>query len=99
MNKSIQIKQILAKIEIPKIIPYLEANPQSKTLKKIVGYSQRAWESEDPAEVFRLAVGAAYNLEAICDPNKAGYVKNESEKKYWLAISGELFAATVGKKE
>jgi hypothetical protein len=41
----------------------------------------------------------AYHLDTICDPNKAGYVKNEKEKKYWLAISGELFAATVGKKE
>jgi hypothetical protein len=42
MNKSTQIKQILAKIEIPKIIPYLEAHPQSKTLKQIIRYSQRA---------------------------------------------------------
>ena len=99
MDKSTQIKQILAKIEIPKIIPYLETNPQSKTLKQIIRYSQRAWESGDPAEVFRLAVRVAYNLDTICDPNKAGYVKNKNEKKYWLAISGELFATTVGKKE
>ena len=98
MNKATQIKQILAKIEIPKIIPYLETNPQSKTLKRIIRYSQRAWESEDPAEVFRLAMRVAYNLDTICDPTKANYVKSEKEKQYWLAISGELFGATVGRK-
>ena len=98
MNKATQIKQILAKIEIPKIIPYLETNPRSKTLKQVIRYSQRAWESEDQAEVFKLTVRVAYYIDGICDPNKVGYVKSEEEKKYWLEISGELFEATVGKK-
>ena len=98
MNKSAQIKPILAKINIPKLIPYLQAHPQSKTLKRIIRYSQRAWDSEDQEEVFKLAVNVAYCLDTICDPNKANYVKNDKEKKYWLAISGELFEATVGKK-
>jgi hypothetical protein len=97
-TKSSQIKPILAKIKLEKIIKYLTANPHSKTLKRIIRYSQRAWESEDPQETFKLAVNVAYCLDTICDPTKATYVKNDKEKKYWLAISGELFEATVGKK-
>jgi len=97
-NKIAQIKQTLTKIKLEKIIKYLAANPQSKTLKRIIRYSQRAWESEDQAEVFKLTVRVAYYIDGICDPNKVGYVKSEEEKKYWLEISGELFEATVGKK-
>ena len=97
-DKIAQIKKILSKIKLEKIIKYLAANPQSKTLKRIIRYSQRAWESEDQAETFKLTARVAYHLDTICDPNKAGYVKSEEEKKYWLAISGELFEETVGKK-
>lgn len=99
MNQSAQIKPILAKIKLEKIIKYLTANPQSKTLKQIVRYSQRAWESEDQKEVFKLAVRVAYYLDVICDPSKAGYVKNEKEKKYWLEISQKLFENTLGAKQ
>ena len=99
MNKSTQIKQILAKIKMAKIIKHLSANPQSKTLKQIVRYSQKAWESEDQEEVSKLAVRVAYYLDVICDPNKAGYVKNENEKKYWLEISQKLFENTIGAKQ
>ena len=98
MNKSAQIKPILAKINIPQLIPYLQANPQSKTLKRIIRYSQRAWDSEDQEEVFKLAVNVAYCLDTICDPNKANYVKNEKQKQHLLKVSGELFEATIGKK-
>ena len=97
-TKSSQIKPILAKIKLEKIIKYLTANPQSKTLKRIIRYSQRAWTSEDQAEVFKLAVNVAYCLDTICDPTKANYVKNEKQKQHLLNISGELFEATVGKK-
>ncbi|RHZ36177.1 hypothetical protein [endosymbiont GvMRE of Glomus versiforme] len=97
MDKSSQIKQILTKIEMPKIIACLETNPQSKTLKQIIRCSQRAWESKDPEEVFRLAVRVAYALDTIV--NKADYVKNDKNKKYCLEISQELFKETVGQKK
>jgi hypothetical protein len=39
----------------------------------------------------------AYDLDLIV--NKTGYVKNEEEKKYWLAISEELFNIGVKKEK
>jgi hypothetical protein len=46
-----------------------------------------------------LSVRLAYDLDNICDPNKAGYVKDEAEKKHWLEISEELFMNTKGPKK
>ena len=94
-NKSTQIKQAVAKIDINKIVAYSQEYPQSKTLRQIVNYSKRVQASNSEQEIFKLGVDLAYYLNTICDPNKAGYVKNEEEKKYWLEISRELFKNTV----
>jgi len=96
MDKSTQIKQTVAKIDLEKITNYPE-HPQSKTLRQIIRYSERILGSNKEEEIFRLAVHLAYGLEMIV--NKVGYVKNEIEKKYWLEISDELFKNTVGKKK
>jgi hypothetical protein len=98
-NKSTQIKQAVAKIDINKIVTYSQEYPQSKTLRQIVNYSKRVQASNSEQEVFKLGVDLAYYLNTICDPNKAGYVKNEEEKKYWLEISRELFKNTVEARE
>ena len=95
-NKSTQIKQAVAKIDINKIFAYSQEYPQSKTLRQIVNYSKRVQASNSEQEIFKLGVDLAYYLNTICDPNKAGYVKNEEEKKYWLEISRELYKNTVG---
>jgi len=99
MNKSQQIKQIAVKIDPAKIDSYLKEHPKSKTLKEIIRYNKRVLDNNDEKQVFKLAVKLAYNLDKICDPNKAGYVKNEEEKKYWLEISQELFENTIGVKD
>ena len=98
MNKSTQIKNTVAKIDTAKIAAYLEEHPKSKTLRQIVGYIKGVQQTNDEQEIFKMGVRTAYNLDTICDPNKAGYVKNEEEKKYWLEISEELFKNTVGVK-
>jgi hypothetical protein len=46
-----------------------------------------------------MGVKLAYNLDTICDPDKAGYVKDKTEKKYWLELSKELFENTIGVKD
>ena len=98
-NKSTQIKQTVAKIDIGKIATYSQEYPQSKTLKEIIKFSGKLLDSKEERWVFRLGVKLAYNLDTICDPDKAGYVKNEEEKKHWLEISEELFKNTIGEKK
>ena len=95
-SKTAQIKQAVAKIDLDKIANYPE-HPQSQTLRRIISYSKRIIDSNNEEEIFRLAVRIAYGLEMIV--NKVSYVKDEQEKKYWLAISDELFKNTIGKKE
>jgi len=80
-NKSTQIKQIISKIDINKIINYPEY-PQSRTLRRIIRYCQRIQTSNNDQEIFKLGVRIAYYLDVICDPNKANYVKDEKEKRY-----------------
>jgi hypothetical protein len=97
-NKSQQIKNIVAKIDLDKIASYPE-HPQSKTLRRIIRYSRRVLNNNDDEKVFKLAVHLAYDLDTICDSNKTGYVKDEEEKKYWLELSEELFKHTIGVKK
>ena len=99
MNKSTQIKQTVAKIDTDKIADYSQEYPKSKTLRQIVNYSKRIQESNNGQEIFKLGTDLAYYLDSICDPNKAGYVKDEEEKKHLLEISKELFKNTVGMKK
>jgi len=80
-NKNQQIKNIVAKIDIEKITNYLQEHSSSKTLKEIIRYSKKTLESNDEKTVFKLGVKIAYNLDTICDPDKADYVKKEAEKK------------------
>jgi len=98
-TKTQLIKNTVAKIDIDKINFCLKQNPNSKTLKQIVSYQKRVRESNNDQEVFKLAVSLAYYLDIICDPNKAGYVKSEEEKKVLLKVSKELFKNTIGVKE
>jgi hypothetical protein len=82
MNDKTQlIKQIVSKIDLDKIASYPQ-HPESKTLRQIIRYSERIQSSNNEEEIFKLAVRTAYNLDTICDPDKAGYVKDETEKKY-----------------
>jgi len=71
----------VTKTDLNKIANYPE-HPQSKTLRRIIRYAQRIINSNNDQEIFRLGTDLAYYLNAICDPNKAGYVKDEKEKKY-----------------
>jgi len=98
-NKKTQIKNIVAKIDIEKINSYLHEHSTSTSLKEIIKYSKRTLESNDEKVVLKLGVALAFDLDTICDPNKAGYVKDKAEKKHWLEISRELFENTVGVKE
>ena len=98
-NKSQLIKKSIAKIDISKIANYQQEYPQSKTLRQIIRYSKRIWDSNNEEEIFKLSVELAYLLDVICDPDKGGYVKEEKEKKYLLKISNELFRNTIGAKE
>lgn len=98
-NKTQIIKQTLSQIDINKIINYRQEYPKSKTLRQVINCFRRVQSSIDNQEVFKLGTRIAYYLDVICDPDKANYVKNEKEKKYWLEISRELFENTVGIKE
>jgi len=98
-SKIAQIKNTVEKIDIGKIAVYLQEHSSSKTLKEIIRYSKKILESNDEKTVFKLGVKIAYNLDTICDLDKAGYVKNEAEKKDWLELSEELFKHTIGKKK
>lgn len=98
-HKSQQIKNIVAKIDISKIANYQQEYPKSSTLKEIIRYGRIVQEASDEKVIFKMGVRLAYNLDTICDSNKAGYVKNEEEKKYWLEVSEELFRNTIGKKK
>jgi len=82
MNKSQLIKNTVAEIDISKITNYQQEYPQSRTLRKIVNYSQRIQSSDNEQEIFKLGVDLAYFLDSICDPNKVGCVKDEKEKKH-----------------
>lgn len=97
MNKTQQIKNIVAKIDIKKINGYLQEYPGSKTLKEIIKYSKRALDSKEDEKVFKLGTDLAYELDILV--NKTSYVKKEEEKKFWLEISRELFENTIGVKE
>ena len=98
MNKTVQIKNIVAKIDLDKIANYLQEYPKSHSLKEIIRYSKRVLGSnEEEEKVFKLAVDTAYNLDTIV--NKTDYVKDEAEKKYYLEIAKELFENTIGYKE
>lgn len=81
-NKTQQIRNAVVKIDISKIANYQQEYPNSKTLKEIIRYSRITQEASDEKVVFRMGVKLAYNLDTICDPNKASYVKNEEEKKH-----------------
>jgi len=98
-TKTQLIKNAVAKIDIDKINFCLKQSPNSKTLKQIISYQKRVRESNNDQEIFKLAVSLAYYLDTICDPDKANYVKDETEKKYWLEISKELFENTIGVKD
>jgi hypothetical protein len=97
-NKSQLIKQAMAKLDSAKIDSYLQEYPKSKTLRQIAGYLRGIKQTDNEQEIFKMGVRTAYNLDTICDPNKAGYVKNEEEKKHFLEISKELFKNTIGIK-
>ena len=99
-NKTTQIKNIITKIDLDKIANYLQEYPKSHSLKEIIRYSERVLGgNEEEEKVFKLGIRLAYVLDTICDPDKAGYVKDEAEKKHWLEISEELFKHTIGKKK
>ena len=98
-SKTQKIKQTVAKIDIEKINGYLQGHSTSTSLKEIVKYSKRILESNEEEKVFKLGVALAFNLDTICDPNKAGYVKDKAEKKHWLEISRELFEKTIGVRD
>jgi len=97
MNKTQQIKQIVAKIDTNKIANCLKEYPSSKTLKQVIKHSKRALESNDEKKVFKLGTDLAYELDILV--NKTGYVKNEAEKECWLEISRELFENTIGVRD
>jgi hypothetical protein len=78
-NKSQLIKQTISKIDLDKIASYPQ-HPESKTLRKIIRYSQRILNSDKEKEIFKLAVKIAYLLDVIININK--YVKSEKEKKH-----------------
>ena len=82
MDKSTQIKQSIAKINPAKIDSYIEIYPKSKTLRQIAGYIKGVQQTDDEQRIFKMGVRTAYNLDTICDPNKAGYVKDKEEKKH-----------------
>src|SRR5437588_775498 len=99
MSKTPKIKAIVAKIDTDKISNYCQEYPKSHTLRRIIRKSKRVLDSSDEEEVFKLGTDLAYNLDAICDANKTGCVKDEMEKKHWLEISRELFESTIGIKK
>ncbi|CAG8463127.1 39503_t:CDS:10 [Gigaspora margarita] len=76
-NKTQQIKNIVAKIDIEKIMAYPQ-HPQSKTLRQIIGYRKRILDSNNDKEIFKLAVRTAYSLDTICDDERAGFFKQEN---------------------
>jgi hypothetical protein len=96
-NKTAQIKETVAKIDIGKISLLLKEHSTSKILKEIIKYSKRALDSNDDKKVFKLGTDLAYELDILV--NKTGYVKNEEEKKFWLEISRELFENTIGVRD
>ena len=98
-TKTQQIKQVVVKIDIEKINNYLQEYPKSHTLKEIIKFSRKLLDSKEEKWVFRWGIKLAYNLDNICDADKAGYVKDEKEKEHWLEISRELFEKTIGVKE
>ena len=96
-DKSTQIKNIVAKIDIGKISLLLQEHSTSSTLKEIIKYSKRALDSDEEKKVFKLGTDLAYELDILV--NKTGYVKVEAEKKHWFEISRELFENTIGVRD
>lgn len=93
------IKQTLSQIDISKIVNYQKEYPKSKTLRQIIKFSKKSFDSQEEETVSRFATKVAHQLDLICDPKKTGYVKDEKEKHYWLELSKELFKNTIGVKE
>lgn len=93
------IKKALAKLNSAKIDSYLQEYPKSKTLRLIARFIKEIQATNDEQLISKLGTRIAYHLDSICDPKKAGYVKNEEEKKHFLEISEELFKNTVGVRE
>jgi hypothetical protein len=89
-TKTQLIKNAVVKIDIDKINFCLKQNPSSKTLKQIISYQKRVRESNNDQEIFKLAVSLAYYLDTICDPDKAGYVKDKTEKKIKVMEAREI---------
>ena len=79
-EKTIKIKQIVAKINPVGINIYFQEHPKSKTLRQITNYRQRILNSNNDQEIFRLGIKIAYYLDTIV--NKVSYVKNEEDKKH-----------------
>ena len=77
-NKSVQIKEISAKINLEKINSYLTKNPKSRTLKLLRNFTKRIKESKDEKEISKLGGKVAYFLDCIV--NKANYISEESER-------------------
>jgi hypothetical protein len=75
-------KQIVTKIDISKIINYQQERPKSKTLRRIIRYSERIKNSDNDQEILKLGTDLAYYLNSICDPEKVDCAKSEEEKKY-----------------
>jgi hypothetical protein len=73
-HKTQLIKQAISNIDISKISTYLQEYPKSKTLRQIAGYIERVQQTDNEQEIFKMGVRTAYNLDSICDRNKAGYV-------------------------
>lgn len=97
MNGIEKIQAAVARIDTAKIANYLAENPKSKTLRRIIRYSQRILASSNEEEIGKLTIYTAYNLETIV--SKTNYVKNEEEKQHWLELSQELFMNTQGPKK
>ena len=96
-DKSQQIKETVAKIDIGKIVDYSTEYFKSKTLRQIIRYKKRVQDSNNEQEIFKLATRLAYSFDMIV--NKTSYVKDKEEKKFWLEISEELFKHTIGVKK
>ena len=64
-EKTIKIKQIVAKINPVGINIYFQEHPKSKTLRQITNYRQRILNSNNDQEIFRLGVDIAYYLDMI----------------------------------
>jgi hypothetical protein len=79
LNKIEKLKKIVKKIDFDKITSYPE-HSNSKTLRRIILYSERILNSDKEEEIIRLAINLAYYLDTIVNISK--YVKDEKEKEF-----------------